>query len=66
MPVRLYTKQEVAEILRVHVGTVSRWINAKGRARRLGCVRVGRTVRITDDHLTEFLRLKPSRRNGQA
>lgn len=48
---RLYTADEVAELLHVHVQTVRRWI----RDNELGTHKVGRYDRISDDQLAAFL-----------
>ncbi len=48
---RLYTKQEVAEILRVSLRTVSKYISCCGLPHR----KIGGTVRIPKDKLLKWL-----------
>lgn len=45
------TKQGIAQLLKVNVRTVSREI-ARGR---LGCFRVGRSVRVTKEQLLAYI-----------
>jgi excisionase family DNA binding protein len=48
---RLYTVDEVAELISVHPQTVRLWI----RTKQLGSHKVGRYDRISDDQLAAFL-----------
>jgi excisionase family DNA binding protein len=48
---RLYTVDEVAELLHVHPQTVRAWIKTK----QLGSHKVGRYDRISDDQVATFL-----------
>jgi len=48
---RMYTVDEVAEMLHVHPQTVRGWI----RTRQLGSHKVGRYDRISDEQVAQFL-----------
>lgn len=50
-PVRSYTVAEVADLLRVSERSVRREI-VRGH---LGCVRIGRAVRITEEQLRHYI-----------
>jgi excisionase family DNA binding protein len=54
---KLYTVQQVAERLQVKPDTVYEWVE-KGHASgiRLGFFRVGRHLRISEEHIEEFIR----------
>jgi excisionase family DNA binding protein len=57
---RLYSVQEVANLLGVHAETVRRLIHSGG----LNAVRVGRVLRVEEDELDRYLnrqRVKPDR-----
>jgi excisionase family DNA binding protein len=57
---RLYSVQEVANLLGVHAETVRRLIHSGG----LNAVRVGRVLRVEEDELERYLnrqRVKPDR-----
>lgn len=50
--IKLYTLQEVANILRVSRQTIYNYVTAK----RLKATKYGREYRVTDDDLMEFIR----------
>lgn len=54
---RLLTPQEVARYLKLHLDTVYRLI----RERRLSAVRIGRSYRLTQRDLLEFLTVNSTR-----
>jgi len=47
-----YTTEEVSEILHLHVKTVRDLI----RKKKLNAIQIGSEYRISDDHLTEFIK----------
>ena len=49
-----YTVQEVADLLKVHVGSVRRFISKN----KLVSVKVGRAVRVEQSAIDDFLRKK--------
>jgi len=53
-----YTPQEVAEILKVHRRSITRWI----REGRLTAVRVGQQYRISKQDLEKFLEQRRTNR----
>jgi putative molybdopterin biosynthesis protein len=51
---KIYTAKEVAEYLKVKKDTIYKWI----RDGDLKCSQIGRTVRITESQLADFLKPK--------
>ena len=51
------TPTQVAKQLRVHVGTIYRWMYNGVHGKRLQSILVGGRRRILDQHLSEFLQL---------
>lgn len=60
-PIRLWTRRELAELLKVDISTIDRWI-AK---RELDSVVFGRTRRVSDTALKDWMarRLQPAAEN---
>ena len=48
---RLYTAAEVAEKMNVPIVTIWDWT----RKRMLGCIKIGRNIRISQEQIDEFL-----------
>lgn len=60
-PIRLWTRREVAGLLKVNISTLDRWISAG----ELDSVMIGRTRRIPDTALQDWMarRLQPAADN---
>lgn len=53
----MYTIQEVADLMKVHRNTVSRWINTN----QLEVIRIGRTARIPKESLQKMSSKEPNK-----
>lgn len=61
-PLRLYTLEEAAAIMKVSKRTILRRIQTGS----LGCFRDGHMVRVTDEHLLDYLRAAEQRPSDHA